>query len=65
MTDARNNATAATYDTAGRMVELVSPDDRRTEWRYDLAGNLRAKQMGELSLRVSSSGNHERARERE
>ncbi|WP_437646447.1 SpvB/TcaC N-terminal domain-containing protein [Sorangium sp. So ce362] len=51
VTDARNNATTATYDTAGRMVALVSPDAGRTEWRYDLAGNLRAKQTAELSLR--------------
>ncbi|XXU91104.1 hypothetical protein WMF21_47125 [Sorangium sp. So ce1099] len=41
----------ATYDTVGRMVELVSPDAGRTEWRYDLAGNLRAKQTAELALR--------------
>ncbi|WP_437812092.1 SpvB/TcaC N-terminal domain-containing protein [Sorangium sp. So ce1078] len=50
VTDARNNATQATYDTVGRMVELVSPDAGRTEWRYDLAGNLRAKQTAELAL---------------
>ncbi|MGK3969872.1 RHS repeat-associated core domain-containing protein [Sorangium sp. So ce118] len=51
VTDARNNATTAAYDTAGRMVELVSPDAGRTEWRYDLVGNLRAKQTAELGLR--------------
>ncbi|XYH97300.1 SpvB/TcaC N-terminal domain-containing protein [Sorangium sp. So ce1128] len=51
VTDARNNATTATYDTVGRMVELVSPDAGRTEWRYDLVGNLRAKQTAELALR--------------
>ncbi|WP_437316413.1 SpvB/TcaC N-terminal domain-containing protein [Sorangium sp. So ce385] len=51
VTDARNNATTATYDSVGRMVELVSPDAGRTEWRYDLAGNLRAKQTAELGLR--------------
>ncbi|WP_437646302.1 hypothetical protein [Sorangium sp. So ce362] len=51
VTDARNNVTTATYDTAGRMVALVSPDAGRTEWRYDLAGNLRAKQTAELALR--------------
>ncbi|AGP41062.1 papain fold toxin domain-containing protein [Sorangium cellulosum] len=51
MTDARSNATEARYDTVGRMVELVSPDAGRTEWRYDLAGNLRAKQTAELGLR--------------
>ncbi|WP_438006555.1 RHS repeat-associated core domain-containing protein [Sorangium sp. So ce321] len=50
VTDARNNATTATYDTVGRMVELVSPDAGRTEWRYDLVGNLRAKQTAELGL---------------
>ncbi|WP_438006556.1 hypothetical protein WME89_49635 [Sorangium sp. So ce321] len=33
------------------MVELVSPDAGRTEWRYDLVGNLRAKQTAELALR--------------
>ncbi|WP_437991057.1 RHS repeat domain-containing protein [Sorangium sp. So ce145] len=49
VTDARNNATTATYDSVGRMVTLVSPDAGRTEWRYDLVGNLRAKQTAELA----------------
>ncbi|WP_437523831.1 SpvB/TcaC N-terminal domain-containing protein [Sorangium sp. So ce726] len=51
VTDARNNATTATYDSVGRMVTLVSPDAGRTEWRYDLTGNLRAKQTAELAGR--------------
>ncbi|WP_437589178.1 RHS repeat domain-containing protein [Sorangium sp. So ce1000] len=51
VTDARNNATTATYDSVGRMVTLVSPDAGRTEWRYDLVGNLRAKQTAELAAR--------------
>ncbi|WP_437589181.1 hypothetical protein [Sorangium sp. So ce1000] len=51
VTDARDNATTATYDSVGRMVTLVSPDAGRTEWRYDLAGNLRAKQTAELAAR--------------
>ncbi|XXX76280.1 hypothetical protein WMF30_52380 [Sorangium sp. So ce134] len=29
----------------------MSPDAGRTAWRYDLAGNLRAKQTAELGLR--------------
>ncbi|MGK3988333.1 hypothetical protein WME99_35150 [Sorangium sp. So ce136] len=51
VTHARNNATTATYDSVGRMVDLVSPDAGRTEWRYVLVGNLRAKQTAELALR--------------
>ncbi|AUX48099.1 uncharacterized protein SOCE26_096290 [Sorangium cellulosum] len=51
VTDARGNVTEAAYDTAGRMVELLSPDAGRTEWRYDLAGNVRAKQTAELVAR--------------
>ncbi|WP_242515706.1 SpvB/TcaC N-terminal domain-containing protein [Sorangium cellulosum] len=49
VTDANGNVTQAAYDTVGRMVELVSPDAGRTEWRYDLVGNLRAKQDAELA----------------
>jgi len=51
VTDAGGNVTRAAYDTVGRMVELVSPDAGRTEWRYDLAGNVRAKQTAELAAR--------------
>ncbi|MGK4009229.1 RHS repeat-associated core domain-containing protein [Sorangium sp. So ce1036] len=51
VTDANGNVTQAAYDTVGRMVELVSPDAGRTEWRYDLVGNLRAKQDAELAQR--------------
>src|SRR5690606_2324312 len=46
--DAKNNATLATYDSRGLMVELDSPDMGLTEWRYDLAGNLAAKQTARL-----------------
>jgi RHS repeat-associated protein len=41
--DPENNVTRATYDSLGRMFELVSPDAGRTEWRFDLAGNIGAK----------------------
>ena len=51
VTDANGNVTRAAYDTVGRMVELVSPDAGRTEWRYDLVGNLRAKQDAALAER--------------
>jgi RHS repeat-associated protein len=49
VTDAKNNTTTSTYDTLGRMVQLVSPDAGTTEYRYDLAGNLGAKITGKLA----------------
>ncbi|HEY6560417.1 MAG TPA: SpvB/TcaC N-terminal domain-containing protein [Polyangiaceae bacterium] len=48
VTDARGHVTRAEYDTLGRMVALISPDAGRTEWSYDLAGNLGAKQTDRL-----------------
>ncbi|HMA96097.1 MAG TPA: toxin TcdB middle/N-terminal domain-containing protein [Polyangiaceae bacterium] len=48
VTDARGNGTTAQYDTVGRMVALTSPDTGRTEWSYDLAGNLVAKETARL-----------------
>ena len=46
--DAAGNTTEATFDTLGRIVELTSPDAGRTEWSFDLSGNLAAKQTGRL-----------------
>jgi RHS repeat-associated protein len=46
--DAKNNATAAEYDSVGRMVALANPDAGRTEWRFDLSGNLGAKETASL-----------------
>ncbi|MGK4002229.1 toxin TcdB middle/N-terminal domain-containing protein [Sorangium sp. So ce1036] len=48
VTDARGNVTTAEYDTVGRMVALTSPDMGRTEWRYDLSGNVGARQTAKL-----------------
>ncbi|WP_437631897.1 SpvB/TcaC N-terminal domain-containing protein [Sorangium sp. So ce854] len=49
VTDARGNVTTAEYDTVGRMVALTSPDTGRAEWRYDLSGNLGARQTAKLA----------------
>ncbi|WP_437678724.1 SpvB/TcaC N-terminal domain-containing protein [Sorangium sp. So ce131] len=49
VTDTRGNATTAEYDTVGRMVALTSPDMGRAEWRYDLSGNVGARQTAKLA----------------
>ena len=48
VTDAKGNVTTAEYDTVGHMVALNSPDAGRTEWRYDLSGNVGAKETANL-----------------
>ncbi|WP_437941583.1 SpvB/TcaC N-terminal domain-containing protein [Sorangium sp. So ce341] len=54
VTDARGNVTTAEYDTVGRMVALTSPDMGRTEWRYDLSGNVGARQTAKLAAEGAS-----------
>ena len=49
VTDAKNNVTSASYDTLGRMFQIVSPDAGRTEWRFDLSGNVGAKITARLA----------------
>jgi RHS repeat-associated protein len=44
VTDAKNKVTSAAYDTMGQLIVLNSPDAGQTLYRYDLAGNLGAKQ---------------------
>src|SRR6266542_2710536 len=44
----KGNTTSATYDTRGQLIVLDSPDSRRTEYRYDLGGNLAAKETANL-----------------
>ncbi|MDO9384542.1 MAG: SpvB/TcaC N-terminal domain-containing protein [Hyphomicrobiaceae bacterium] len=41
--DAKNNLTKAKYDNFGRRIEIDSPDAGRTEFVFDLAGNLHQK----------------------
>src|SRR5207253_248319 len=48
VTDAKENVTSATYDTLGQMVTLTSPDAGLTEFRFDLASNLKEKQTAVL-----------------
>jgi RHS repeat-associated protein len=48
-TDSNGNITVATYDTAGRIVTLISPDAGRTDYLFDIAGNLAAKQTANLA----------------
>jgi YD repeat-containing protein len=55
VTDAKGNVTRSEYDTLGHMIALASPDMGRTEWRYDLAGNVAAKETENLRNRASSS----------
>jgi YD repeat-containing protein len=43
VTDAKNNVTRAKYDNFGRRTEIESPDAGRTEFVFDLAGNLHQK----------------------
>lgn len=49
VTDAKGNVTRATYDTMGRIVTLLSPDMGRTDFQFDLSGNLAAKQTAKLA----------------
>ncbi len=49
VTDANGNQTSAQYDSVGRMFGLTSLDAGHTEWRYDLSGNLGAKQTANLA----------------
>jgi RHS repeat-associated protein len=44
VTDAKAKVTSSDYDTVGQIVRLISPDAGQIEYRYDLAGNLRAKE---------------------
>jgi RHS repeat-associated protein len=46
--DANGNLTTASYDSRGLMVKLVSLDAGQTEWRYDVAGKLGAKETANL-----------------
>lgn len=46
--DAHGNVTTSEYDTVGRMIALDSPDMGRTEWAYDVGGNLREKETARL-----------------
>ena len=48
VTDTQGHVTSAQYDTLGRVVSVDSPDAGRTEWRYDLAGNVREQQTARL-----------------
>ncbi len=48
VSDAKGNATTATYDTVGRMVALGSADTGLTQYSYDLPGHLGAKQTPTL-----------------
>jgi RHS repeat-associated protein len=47
--DAKLDSTLATYDTLGQMVTLTSPDAGKTEFRFDLGGNLGWKQTAALA----------------
>ena len=49
VTDAKGNVTRATYDSLGRIVTLISPDAGRTDYQFDLSGNLAAKQTSLLA----------------
>ncbi|MEM9522374.1 MAG: SpvB/TcaC N-terminal domain-containing protein, partial [Pseudomonadota bacterium] len=48
VTDDQNNVTTTEYDNFGRMTALDSPDMGRTEYRFDLASNLVAKETANL-----------------
>jgi RHS repeat-associated protein len=43
VTDAKDNATTASYDTLGNMVSLTSPDAGTREWRYCVGGYVCAE----------------------
>jgi RHS repeat-associated protein len=49
VTDAKGNVTRAIYDTLGRIVTLTSQDAGRTDFEFDLGGNLAAKQTANLA----------------
>ena len=46
--DPKENVTSVTYDSVGHTVALVSPDAGRTEYRYDLGGNMAVKETANL-----------------
>jgi RHS repeat-associated protein len=46
--DAAGHVTHAEYDGRNQMVVLDSPDSGRTEYRYDLAGNVAVKETANL-----------------
>jgi RHS repeat-associated protein len=46
--DPSGNLTTADYDSFGHMVRLLSPDAGQTEWRYDTANRLAAKETANL-----------------
>jgi len=46
--DAKDNTTTVGYDSVGQMVVLDNLDAGRTEYRYDLGGNLAAKETANL-----------------
>jgi RHS repeat-associated protein len=48
MTDANGHATQSTFDTLGQRIALDNPDSGRTEYRYDLGGNVAAIQTAKL-----------------
>jgi RHS repeat-associated protein len=48
VTDASGNVTSSSYDSIGHMVKLVSLDAGQTEWRFDTAGRLGAKETAVL-----------------
>jgi RHS repeat-associated protein len=54
VTDAGENVTSAAYDTVGQMVTLTSPDAGQTEFRFDLASNLKEKQTPVLRAATPS-----------
>jgi RHS repeat-associated protein len=49
--DAKGNTTAAAYDTLGQRVAVDSPDSGRIEYRFDLSGNMAAKETANLRAR--------------
>src|SRR4029078_4201964 len=49
VTDTKGNVVSAEYDSLGQMVALTSPDSGRTEYRYDLAGNVGGTQIAVLA----------------
>ncbi len=50
ITDPHENITPATYNTLGQLLTLDNPDAGLTEWRYTIAGELRANVTPNLRL---------------
>jgi YD repeat-containing protein len=46
--DAQGNTTTVTYDDYGRRVAIDNPDTGKTQWWYDDAGNMIARQTANL-----------------